>query len=73
MGIFKDLISITYDYFTEDRTDILIAGSDRTTPPFFGAIPPSANLGVVKITTGNELDIEIPIKKVTGACIIGLT
>ena len=56
VGLFNNLISLTYDYFTENRTDILIAGSDRTIPSYFGAIPPSANLGAVN-SKGHELVI----------------
>ena len=57
MGLFKDLISITYDFFTEDRTDILLSGSQRAIPPFFGTTPPSANLGEVK-SHGHEVEIK---------------
>lgn len=48
MGLFKNLFTIDFDYFTEDRTDILMSGGSRTVPPYFGATPPSANLGQVK-------------------------
>ncbi len=48
MGLFKNLFTIDFDYFTEDRTDILMSGGSRTVPPYFGATPPSANLGHVK-------------------------
>lgn len=57
IGLFNNLISATYDYFTEDRTDILLAGSSRNIPPFFGATPPSANLGRVK-SSGHELEVK---------------
>ncbi len=58
MGLLNNLISITYDYFTENRTDILIGGSDRTVPPFFGATPPSANLGAI-YSNGHELEVRL--------------
>jgi TonB-linked SusC/RagA family outer membrane protein len=48
MGLFKNLFTIDFDYYTEDRTDILMSGGSRTVPPYFGATPPSANLGHVK-------------------------
>ena len=51
------MFSVTYDYFTEDRTDILLAGSSRNIPPYFGAVPPSDNLGRVK-SKGWELDMK---------------
>lgn len=57
LGLLKDLFSITYDYFTERRTDILLSGSQRSIPPFFGATPPSANIGEVK-SHGNEIEIK---------------
>lgn len=58
VGFWDDLVSLTYDYFTEDRTDILLAGNQRSSiPPFYGAIaPPSANIGHVK-AKGQELEI----------------
>jgi TonB-linked SusC/RagA family outer membrane protein len=57
MGLFKDLITLTYDFFTEDRTDILLAGNQRAIPPFFGTTPPSANLGQVK-SQGHEIEVK---------------
>lgn len=58
VGFLDDLISITYDYFTEDRTDILLAGGSRSSiPPFYGATaPPSANIGHVE-AKGHEVEI----------------
>ena len=43
MGILKNLLSLNFDYFTEDRTDIFLTGTQRNIPVFFGATPPSAN------------------------------
>jgi TonB-linked SusC/RagA family outer membrane protein len=65
MGLFKNLISLTYDYFTEDRTDILLAGSSRSIPPFFGIAPPSANLGRVK-SNGHEIELKIDKRMTNG-------
>ncbi|GAA4300782.1 SusC/RagA family TonB-linked outer membrane protein [Compostibacter hankyongensis] len=56
LGMFQNLISVNFDYFTEDRTDILLSGSSRSVPPFFGATPPSANLGHVK-SKGYEIEL----------------
>ena len=58
VGFLDDLISLTYDYFTEDRTDILLSGSSRPSiPPFYGATsPPSANIGHVE-AKGHELEV----------------
>lgn len=56
LGVLKNLFSLTYDYYTEDRTDIFLTGSQRNIPAFFGATPPSANIGRVK-SNGYELQI----------------
>jgi hypothetical protein len=65
IGLFDNLISATYDYFTEDRTDILLAGSSRNIPPYFGATPPSANLGRVK-SQGHELEVKFDKRMSSG-------
>jgi TonB-linked SusC/RagA family outer membrane protein len=57
IGLLDNLFSLNVDYFTEDRTDILMSGGSRTVPPFFGATPPSANLGQVK-SNGFEVELE---------------
>ncbi len=63
LGILKNLLSLNVDYFTEDRTDILMSGGSRTVPPFFGATPPSANLGHVK---ANGFEVELGFNKKIG-------
>ena len=55
-AMLRNLFTVSFDYFTEDRTDILMDGGSRTVPPFFGATPPSANLGHVK-SKGWELEL----------------
>lgn len=55
-GMLQNLITLNFDYYTEDRTDILLSGSQRSIPPFFGGSPPPANLGHVK-AKGAELEI----------------
>lgn len=58
IGVLDNLISVNYDYFTEDRTDILLDGSSRySIPPYFGATAPSANVGAVK-ANGHELELK---------------
>ena len=57
LGLLNNMFFITYDYFTEERSDILIAGGSRTVPPFFGATPPTANLGRVA-AQGHELELK---------------
>lgn len=57
MGLFNNMLAVTYDYFTEDRTDILLAGTSRSNiPPYFGAAPPAANVGHVK-SHGHEIEL----------------
>lgn len=58
MGLFKSQIGISFDYFTENRKDILISGGSRSVPVFFGATPPSANLGKLK-SKGFELELSV--------------
>lgn len=56
MGLLQEMITLNFDYYTENRTDILLSGGSRSVPPFFGATPPSANLGRVK-SHGFELEL----------------
>ncbi|MCK9310912.1 MAG: SusC/RagA family TonB-linked outer membrane protein, partial [Bacteroidales bacterium] len=60
MGFLNDLFALNIDYFTEKRTDILLDGGARSIPPFFGAIPPPANLGRVN---SNGYEVELKINK----------
>jgi len=57
-GMLKNLVSLNFDYFTEDNNDILIDGSGRSIPPYFGFTPPPANLGHMKVK-GFELELGI--------------
>jgi hypothetical protein len=60
LAVLKNLLTLTVDYYTEDRTGILLAGSQRNVPAFFGATPPSANIGQVK---SNGFEIELGFNK----------
>lgn len=44
----KGMISGSVDVFRDTRRDILIDGSDRAVPSYYGATPPTANLGSVR-------------------------
>ena len=55
-GVFRNLLSLNFDYYTENRTDILMTGGSRAIPPFFGTTPPSANLGEVD-SKGFEIEL----------------
>lgn len=62
-SIFKGLFAGSVEYFHDNRVDILIRGEDRAVPSYFGATPPTANLGSVK-TQGYEIELRIK-KKIT--------
>ena len=55
-AILGGLISGSFDYFKEKRTDILVTGANRAVPSYFGTSAPVANLGKVD-SEGFELDI----------------
>ena len=60
LGVLKNLFTLNLELFNENRTDILLEGSSRNVPPFFGGTPPSANLGQVK---SKGLEIELGFNK----------
>ncbi|WP_225586735.1 TonB-dependent receptor [Algoriphagus sp. Y33] len=53
--IFNGMINGNFDYFKDDRKDILMSG-DRSIPSYYGTTAPAANLGRV-ITKGFEFTI----------------
>lgn len=53
-GLFAGSIEI----FHEKRSDILIAGANRSIPSYYGATPATANLGRVR-TKGYELELRV--------------
>ncbi len=55
-GFFGGLITGSFDYFSEKRSDILINGNDRAVPSYFGGNAPVANKGKVN-SSGYELDL----------------
>jgi len=55
-GILGGLFTGSLDFFNDKRVDILINGSERATPSYFGATPPTINKGEVK-THGYELTL----------------
>ena len=55
-AIFGGLISGSFDYFKEKRSNILITGANRAVPSYFGNSAPVANLGKVD-SEGFELDL----------------
>lgn len=55
-AILGGLISGSFDYFKEKRSNIMITGGNRAVPGYFGASAPVANLGKVD-GEGFELDL----------------
>lgn len=57
-GLMGGLITGSVDIFNDRRYDILISGSSRAIPSYFGQTPSYANLGEVK-SHGYELELKI--------------
>jgi TonB-linked SusC/RagA family outer membrane protein len=57
-SFFKGLIAGSVDIFSDKRKDILVGGSSRSIPSFFGATAPTANLGSTK-SHGYELELRL--------------
>ena len=55
-GFFGGLITGSFDYFSEKRSDILINGNSRAVPGYFGGNAPTINKGKVN-SSGYELDL----------------
>lgn len=57
LAILRNRISLNFDYFTDDRSDIFMSASQRQIPAYFGANPVAANIGKTK-THGYELELK---------------
>ena len=57
-SIFKGLFAGTLEFFQDNRTDILVNGSDRSVPAYYGGTPPTVNLGRVR-ASGYELELRV--------------
>ncbi|WP_300910347.1 TonB-dependent receptor [uncultured Bacteroides sp.] len=55
-ALFGGVISGSFDYFKEKRTDILLPGNRRAVPSYFGTEAPIANLGKID-SKGFELEL----------------
>ena len=55
-SVLNRLFSVSFDYFFSERTGIIIAGSSRNIPAYFGFTPPAANLGITR-SKGFEIDL----------------
>ena len=49
IALFNNLITAELDYFAENRDDILIPGTQRSVPDWFGTAPPDFNGGKVEV------------------------
>lgn len=49
LSIFEGLLTAEVDFFAENRSDILIPGSQRSVPDWFGIPPPDVNGGKVEV------------------------
>lgn len=57
-SLFNGLLSGSVEVFHDYRTDILLAGTDRSVPSYFGVEAPTANLGKVR-NKGYELELRV--------------
>jgi len=57
-AVFKNLINLSIDYYTDDRKDIFMSASQRSVAPFWGPNPVSANLGKTH-TQGYEIELRL--------------
>lgn len=62
--VLRNTLSANLEYFNEDRTGILLLGSSRIVPPYYGANPPTGNVGRV-IKKGYE--VELSYKKMVNS------
>jgi TonB-linked SusC/RagA family outer membrane protein len=60
-SLFDGLIAGSLDFFHENRKDILVTGTSRSVPSYYGTTPPTANLGRV---TSNGYELELRLNKV---------
>jgi TonB-linked SusC/RagA family outer membrane protein len=63
LSLFKELISLQVDYFTERRSDILLVR--QTIPQYTGILPASKPYGNIGIVENRGLDALLEIKKTT--------
>jgi TonB-linked SusC/RagA family outer membrane protein len=56
-SLWRGLIEGSVDVYRDHRTDILINGSQRAVPVYFGGTPPSANLGET-VVKGYEIELK---------------
>lgn len=57
-GFFNGFLRGSFEYFMDKRTDIITGGDRRAVPAYFGAQPPTANVGEVE-AKGYEFEIRL--------------
>lgn len=57
-GLFDGLVSGSFDFFRDERVDVLISGNNRAVPSYYGTNAPVANLGKVR-NKGFELVLNL--------------
>ena len=57
-AVFEGLFAGSIDFFRDRRSDILIAGDQRTVPVYFGANAPVGNIGIVE-AQGFEFELRL--------------
>ncbi|WP_298767192.1 TonB-dependent receptor [uncultured Polaribacter sp.] len=57
VSLFNNLVSLEFDYFGENRDNILIPENQRAVPEWFGTAPPPFNLGATEVR-GYELVVK---------------
>ena len=56
-SLFRGLIEGTFEVYRDNRTDVLVAGTQRAVPAYFGGTPPTSNLGKT-IVQGYEIELK---------------
>lgn len=57
-SFYKHFAAGSLEFFRDNRNDILVRGSDRAVPTYYGTTAPTANLGRVR-STGFELELRL--------------
>lgn len=57
-SLFEGLLAGSLEFFRDERSDILVWGTDRSVPSYFGGTPPTSNIGRVR-TNGYELELRV--------------
>ncbi len=57
-SVLDGLLAGNFEFFRDERKDILINGDSRSVPSYFGGTPPTVNLGRVR-TNGYELEMRL--------------